>query len=95
MWDTLSDERMHLLFIITAGPCQCSHSLVTDSKLPKLKAQVPIFISPTNRVAQLYPQALGSLFVTSCDSQSYSGSIQTHFHVGIDPESFVPSMLII
>jgi hypothetical protein len=58
MWDALSDERMHLLFIITAGPCQHSYSLVrvprdswpyftvSDSKLPQLEAQVPIFISP-------------------------------------------------
>jgi hypothetical protein len=30
---------------------------------------VPVFISPRNRVAQLYPRTLGSLFVTSYDSQ--------------------------
>jgi hypothetical protein len=29
-----------------------------------MEHQVPVFISPSNRVAQLYPQALGSLFVT-------------------------------
>jgi hypothetical protein len=28
---------------------------------PNLKGQVPVFISPKNRVPQLYPQALGSL----------------------------------
>jgi hypothetical protein len=33
----------------------------------------PVFISPRNRVAQLYPQALGSLFVASYDSQGYGG----------------------
>jgi hypothetical protein len=32
-----------------------------------LEGQVPLFISPRNRVAQLYPQALGSLFVASYD----------------------------
>jgi hypothetical protein len=32
---------------------------------PILEGQVPVFISPRNRVAQLYPQALCSLFVTS------------------------------
>jgi hypothetical protein len=26
-------------------------------------SQVPVFISPRNRVAQLYPRALGSLYV--------------------------------
>jgi hypothetical protein len=34
-----------------------------------LEDQVPIFISPRKRVAQSYPQALGSLFVASYDSQ--------------------------
>jgi hypothetical protein len=31
--------------------------------------QVPVFISPRNRVAQLYPRTLGSLFVASYDTQ--------------------------
>jgi hypothetical protein len=39
------------------------HCLIWDS--PNLEGQVPVFISPRNRVAQLYPQALGSLFVAS------------------------------
>jgi hypothetical protein len=37
----------------------------------KLEGQVPVFTSPRNRVAWLYPQALGSLFVVSYDSQGY------------------------
>jgi hypothetical protein len=45
-------------------------SQVRDS--PNLEGQVPIFISPRNRVARLYPQALGSLFVTS-DTQDNGG----------------------
>jgi hypothetical protein len=36
---------------------------------PNLEGQVPLFISPRNRVAQLYPRALGSLSVASYDSQ--------------------------
>jgi hypothetical protein len=32
---------------------------------PNLEGQVPVFISPRNRVARLYPQTLGSLFVVS------------------------------
>jgi hypothetical protein len=36
---------------------------------PNLGGQVPVFISPRNRVARLYPQALGFLFVVSYDSQ--------------------------
>jgi hypothetical protein len=43
-------------------------SQIQDS--PKLEGQVPIFIPPRNRVSPLYHEAaLGSLLVTSCDSQ--------------------------
>jgi hypothetical protein len=35
--------------------------------LSNLEGQVPVFISFRNREAQLYPRALGSLFVTSYD----------------------------
>jgi hypothetical protein len=38
--------------------------------------------SPRNRVAQLYPQALGSLFVSSYVSQGYGGGIRTRLHEG-------------
>jgi hypothetical protein len=50
---------------------------------PNLEGQVPIFISPRNRVAQLYPWALGSLFVASYDLQGYGGVILTCLHLGI------------
>jgi hypothetical protein len=33
-----------------------------------------------DRAAQLYPQALGSLFVAFYDSQSYGGDILTRLH---------------
>jgi hypothetical protein len=42
-------------------------SQIRDS--PNLEDQVPVFISPRNRVAQLYIQALGSVFVVSYYSQ--------------------------
>jgi hypothetical protein len=35
---------------------------------PNLEGQVPVFISPRNKVAQLYPWALGSPFFASYDS---------------------------
>jgi hypothetical protein len=41
-----------------------------------MEGQVPVFTSPRNRVAQLYPQALGSLFFASYDSQGYGGDIR-------------------
>jgi hypothetical protein len=85
-----------LLFKIAADPRQRSHSQV-DSRgtcdhillsqirdSPNLEGQVPIFISPRNRVARLYPQALGSLFVASYDSQGYGGGIRPLLHTGSD-----------
>jgi hypothetical protein len=45
-----------------------------------MEGQVPVFISPRYRVAQIYPRALGSLSVTSYDSQGYGGGILTRHH---------------
>jgi hypothetical protein len=42
-----------------------------------------MFISPRNRVAQLYPQALGFISVVSYISQGYSRGIQPFLHAGI------------
>jgi hypothetical protein len=53
-------------------------SEIRDS--PNLEGQFPIFISPKNRVAQLYPEALGSLFFASYDLQGYGGGIRTQIH---------------
>jgi hypothetical protein len=62
-------------------------SEIRDS--PNLEDQVPVFISPRNRVGQLYPQALGSLFVASCNTQNYGGGIRTHLHADLRTE-FLP-----
>jgi hypothetical protein len=56
-------------------------SQIQDS--PNLEGQAPIFISPQNRVAQLYTQVLGSLFVASYASQGYGGGIRTRLHTGL------------
>jgi hypothetical protein len=61
-------------------PSTTSYCLIRDS--PNLEGQVPVFTSPRNRVAQLYPRALGSLFVSSYDSQGYDGGILTRLHTG-------------
>jgi hypothetical protein len=56
--------------LLGRGPSELTaifHCLSWDSL--NLEGQVPGFISPRNWVAQLYPRALGSLFVTSYDSQ--------------------------
>jgi hypothetical protein len=42
-----------------------------------LEGQIPVFISPRNRVAQ----ALGCLFVASYDSQGYGGGIRVRVRV--------------
>jgi hypothetical protein len=47
-----------------------------------LEGQVPIFISPRNRVAWLYPQALDSIFVASYDSRGDGGGIRPRLQTG-------------
>jgi hypothetical protein len=56
------------------------YCLIWDSF--NLEGQVPVFISSRNRVAQLYPRALGSLYVASYDSQGSGGGIPTRLHTG-------------
>jgi hypothetical protein len=45
-----------------------------------LEGQVPVFISPRKMVAQLYPRALGSLFVASYDSLGYRSTVSLHYY---------------
>jgi hypothetical protein len=52
-----------------------THDCILRSQIrdcPNLEGQVLIFISPRNRVARLYHQTPGSLFVASYDPQGYS-----------------------
>jgi hypothetical protein len=77
---------MGLSFTIAAGPRQRSHSQVRVPQdhillsqirdFPNLETQLLVFISPGNRVAQLYPQATGFLLIASYDSQGYGGAIE-------------------
>jgi hypothetical protein len=63
-----------------------SHEHILLSQIrdcPNLEDQVPVILSPRNRVPQLYPQALGSLFVAFYDSQGYSENILTDLNAGI------------
>jgi hypothetical protein len=82
LWGALSDEMTGLQFAVQSlnGPSHAEsvtilYCLIWDS--PNLEGQVPVFISSRNRVAQLYPWALGSLYIVSYDSQGYSGGILT------------------
>jgi hypothetical protein len=65
-------------------------SQIRDS--PNLEGQVPVFIPPRNRLAQLYPEALGFLFI---DSQGYDGGIRTRLHTGFLPNRLVSSLYIL
>jgi hypothetical protein len=65
--------RLQLMLVLASAVILGSESRETRDHIllsqirdsPNLEGQVPIFLSPRNRVAQLYPQALGSLFVAS------------------------------
>jgi hypothetical protein len=53
-----------------------NHILLSQIRdCPNLESQVPIFIFPRNRVAQLYTRPLGCLFV-ALDSQDYGADIE-------------------
>jgi hypothetical protein len=60
--------RLQLLLVLASGVIfgsdpRCTHDHILLSQIrdsPNLEGQAPVFISPRNRVAQLYPQALGS-----------------------------------
>jgi lipopolysaccharide assembly outer membrane protein LptD (OstA) len=95
MWGTLPDEktdlfRLQLLLalasiIIPGSESRGTHDYILLSQIQyshNLEILVPVFISPKKRVAQLYPQALGSLFDASYDSQSYGGGIRTRLYAG-------------
>jgi hypothetical protein len=57
-----------------------------SSSLPpttNVEDKVPVFMSLSDRVAQLYSQAPGSFFVAFYDSQGYGGAILTFLHTEI------------
>jgi hypothetical protein len=80
--------RLQLLLVPSSAVILGSESRGTHNHIllpkirdfPNLEGQAPVFISPRNRVARLYPQALGSLSIASYDSQEYGGSIRPRFH---------------
>jgi hypothetical protein len=47
---------------------------------PNFESQVPVFISPRNKVAQLYPQALSSLSVVSYGLQGIRSRLLMGYH---------------
>jgi hypothetical protein len=75
--------RLQFLLVLSNAVLLVSKSRGTNDNIllprtrdsPKLEGQVPVFISPRNKVALLYPQALGSLFVASYDSLGHGEGI--------------------
>jgi hypothetical protein len=49
---------------------------------PNLEDQVSVFMFPSDRAAQLYPQVPGSLFVAFYDSQGYGVGVLIRHHTG-------------
>jgi hypothetical protein len=92
-WGALSDERTGLSFTTAAGPRQRSHS---RARVPwdswphfTLRIETPStwrarypYLHPQERLTQLYPQALGFLFVASYGSQGYGGCNRPRLHAG-------------
>jgi hypothetical protein len=62
-------------------------SQIRDS--PNMEGQIPVFVYPRDTMAQLYPQALCSLFVASYDSQGYGGGIRSLLHTALIQMIFV------
>jgi hypothetical protein len=76
--------RLQLVLALASAVILRSESRLSQIRdTSNLDAQVPVFISPRNRSAQLYPQALYSFFVASYDSQGYGGGIRPRLHIRI------------
>jgi hypothetical protein len=74
--DAVEKRKLQLLLVLASAIFLRSESRGTHDHIllsqirdsSNQEGQVPIFISPRNRMVQLYPQALGSLFVASYGS---------------------------
>jgi hypothetical protein len=84
---------LHLLLLLASAVILGSESRGTHDHIllsqirdfSNLEGQIPVFIYPRKRVAQLYPQTLGFLFVAFYDSQGYGGGTRTSLHAGRTP----------
>jgi hypothetical protein len=81
LWGALSDERMSPIYSVITQWSESrrtgNHTLLSRLRLPQPGGPGSRIYIPRNRVAQLCPLALGSLYVASCDSQGYGGGILT------------------
>jgi hypothetical protein len=76
--------RLELLLLLGSESRDThGHILLSQIRgLPQPGEPGPVFKSLRNRVFQLHPQALESLFVASYDSKGYGGGIRTLLHSG-------------
>jgi hypothetical protein len=58
------------------------HILLSHWDSPNLEGQVPVFISPRNRVAQLYPRHWVPFMSPLTTLRDYGGGILTRLHTG-------------
>jgi hypothetical protein len=78
LWGDLSDERTDLQAICSVitqwseSLRTRNHTLLSSEAPPNLEDQVPVFISPWNRVAQLHPRALGYILPLTTNSVSHA-----------------------
>jgi hypothetical protein len=96
---------MGVSFTIAAGPRQRSHSrvrvprdsrpyfTVPDSRLLQPGGPGPYIHIPQEQGGPVIPQALGSLFIASYDSQDYGGGIVTRLSTGVTRLSQLSSSL--
>jgi hypothetical protein len=103
IWSVLSDMRrvcrlqllLALARAVILGPdSRETHDHILLSPIRdshKLEGRVPVFITASNRVAQLYPQTLGSLSVASYVSQIYGRNIRTRLHEVVDGCRYIAS----
>jgi hypothetical protein len=78
--------------VILGSKSRGTHGHILPSQIWEIHqpgSKGPSIYNSRNRVAQLYPQALGSLFVAPHDSQGYGGGIRTRLDAG-----FYPSWLL-
>jgi hypothetical protein len=71
--------------IILGSECRGTHDHILLSQIrdcPNMEGQVPVFISPRNRVARLYPQILDYFFVASYYSQGYGWGMRSSRYFG-------------
>jgi hypothetical protein len=91
----LCDEKMGLSFTTAAGRRQCSHFQVRAPRThvhnlvsqirgsPNLEGQIPVFISPRNRVTRLYPWLQDKVKITLRLTVNQSVSLGVDSHLGL------------